>query len=149
MLHEVTMLEKAFKCCHICSKTDQIAIGTVNINTMTNIDLPTFPPPPSPHTPSPLHSPSLFWRERFSHSVRWRTKSKKKSPSGTLITLSVILTNRENPSELRRPRRSAILAQKSFERVLESTSKAWMEKEEGRGGGGEERGERREWNERR
>ena len=57
----------------------------------------------------------------------------------------MILTNRENPSELRRPRRSAILAQKSFERVLESTSKAWMEKEEVRGRRREEgRGRRRE-----
>ena len=40
------------------------------------------------------------------------------------MTLSLIITNRENPSGLRRPRRSAILLQKSFERVLESTSKA-------------------------
>ena len=119
-----------------------ILISHVNINT---ISLPTLSSLPhlSPHTPSPLHSPSLFWRDRFSHSVRWRTKSKKKSPSGTLITLSVILTNRENPSELHSPRRSAILAQKSFERVLESTSKACVGKrgrrrgeEEGRGRGG-------------
>ena len=31
-------------------------------------------------------------------SVIWRTKSKKKSPSGILITLSPILMNRLNPS---------------------------------------------------
>ena len=69
-------------------------------------------------------SPSLLFLALLSHSVRWRTKSKKKSPSGTLITLSVILTNREKPSGDRRPSRSAMLAQKSFDRVLESTSNA-------------------------
>lgn len=68
--------------------------------------------------------PSFPVRALFNHSVRWRTKSKKKSPSGTLMTLSLILTKSENPSALRRPKRSAMLAQKSFERVLESTSKA-------------------------
>ena len=46
----------------------------------------------------------------------------------------MILTNRENPSELHSPRRSAILAQKSFERVLESTSKACMGKRRRRRG---------------
>ncbi len=71
------------------------------------------------------HSPSLACLALLSHSVRCRTKSKKKSPSGTLMTLSVILTNREKPSAVRSPRRSAILAQKSLERVLESTSNAW------------------------
>ena len=40
------------------------------------------------------------------------------------MTFSLIITNRENPSELMRPKRSAIVLQKSFDLVLESTSKA-------------------------
>ena len=56
-------------------------------------------------------------------------KSKKKSPSGTLMTLSLILTKREKPSEVHKCRRSAILAQNSLERVLESISNAYMKKQ--------------------
>lgn len=69
--------------------------------------------------------PSLG-RPLFSHSVRWRTKSKKKSPSGTLMTLSLILTNSEKPSAFFSPSRSEMVTQKSFDLVLESTSKAWL-----------------------
>ena len=58
-------------------------------------------------------------------SVRWRTKSKKKSPSGTEITLSAIFTNRLKPSLDRRFRRWEMFWQKSFARVDESTSKAY------------------------
>jgi hypothetical protein len=56
--------------------------------------------------------------------VRWRTKSKKKSASGTLMTLSAILTNKLKPSADRRFNLVAMLEQKSFALVDESTSKA-------------------------
>ena len=46
-------------------------------------------------------------------SVKCRTKSKKKSPSGTEITLSAILTNKLKPSADRRLNLCAILEQKS------------------------------------
>ena len=68
--------------------------------------------------------PSLVGRAFLIQSVRWRTKSKKKSPSGTLITLSAILTKRLNPSLERRLSRWAMFWQKSLARVDESTSKA-------------------------
>lgn len=68
--------------------------------------------------------PSLDGRAFLIQSVRCLTKSKKKSPSGTEMTLSAILTNRENPSELFKLRRWAIDEQKSLARVDESTSKA-------------------------
>jgi hypothetical protein len=42
--------------------------------------------------------PSLVVLAFLIQSVKWRTKSKKKSASGTLITLSDILTNRLKPS---------------------------------------------------
>ena len=61
---------------------------------------------------------------RMPLTVKCRTKSKKKSPSGTLITLSRIFTNRLNPSLDWSLSRSAIFRQKSFARVDESTSKA-------------------------
>ncbi len=57
-------------------------------------------------------------------TVKCRTKSKKKSPSGTLITLSRILTNKLKPSLDCNLSRSAIFRQKSFARVDESTSNA-------------------------
>jgi hypothetical protein len=69
--------------------------------------------------------PSREGRAFLIQSVKWRTKSKKKSASGTEMTLSAILTNREKPSLDLRFRRWAMLAQKSLARVLESTSKAW------------------------
>ena len=56
--------------------------------------------------------------------MRCLTKSKKKSPSGTEITLSAILTKRLNPSADLRFKRVAIFWQKSFALVDESTSKA-------------------------
>ena len=72
--------------------------------------------------------PSLEGRAFLIQSVKWRTKSKKKSPSGTEMTLSAILTKREKPSLERRFSRCAMLWQKSLARVLESTSKAWERK---------------------
>jgi hypothetical protein len=57
-------------------------------------------------------------------TVKCRTKSKKKSPSGTLITLSRIYTNKLKPSLDCNLSRSAIFRQKSFARVDESTSNA-------------------------
>lgn len=61
-------------------------------------------------------------------SVKCRTKSKKKSPSGTEITLSAILTNRLKPSADRRLSLCAIFWQKSFALVDESTSNAYKSK---------------------
>ena len=60
----------------------------------------------------------------LSHSVRWRTKSKKKSPSGTLITLSAIFTNRHMPSTLCSPSRAPIALQKSLARVPGDANRA-------------------------
>ena len=71
-----------------------------------------------------FHVPSLVGLAFLIQSVRCRTKSKKKSPSGTEMTLSAILTNKENPSAERRLSRWPIEAQKSLARVEESTSKA-------------------------
>ena len=68
--------------------------------------------------------PSLVGRAFLIQSVRCRTKSKKKSPSGTEITLSAIFTNKLNPSADRRFNLCAMFEQKSFARVEESTSKA-------------------------
>ena len=68
--------------------------------------------------------PSLVGLAFLIQSVRWRTKSKKKSPSGTEMTLSAILTKRLKPSLDRRLRRCEMLWQKSFALVEESTSKA-------------------------
>ena len=68
--------------------------------------------------------PSLVGLAFLIQSVRWRTKSKKKSPSGTEITLSAILTKRLKPSLDLKLRRCEMLWQKSFARVEESTSKA-------------------------
>ena len=47
------------------------------------------------------------------------------------VPLSVILTNKLNPSEDFSPRRCATIAQNSLARVLESTSKAWKEQKIG------------------
>ena len=71
-----------------------------------------------------LYSPSLVGLAFLIQSVRCRTKSKKKSPSGTEMTLSAILTKREKPSADRKLRRWPIEAQKSLARVDESTSNA-------------------------
>lgn len=71
-----------------------------------------------------LSVPSLEGLALFIQSVKCLTKSKKKSPSGTEITLSAILTNKLKPSGDRRVNRSAIFAQNSFALVLLSTSKA-------------------------
>ena len=69
--------------------------------------------------------PSLVGRAFLIQSVRCLTKSKKKSPSGTLITLSAIFTNKLNPSLDLRFNLWAIFWQKSLALVDESTSKAW------------------------
>ena len=69
--------------------------------------------------------PSLVGLAFLIQSVRCRTKSKKKSPSGTEMTLSAILTNKLKPSGDRRFNRCAMFWQKSLARVDESTSKAW------------------------
>lgn len=69
-------------------------------------------------------TPSRFGLALRIQSVKWRTKSKKKSPSGTEITLSAILTNNEKPSDERKFSLDAISWQKSLARVDESTSNA-------------------------
>lgn len=71
-----------------------------------------------------LHIPSLEGLAFLIQSVRWRTKSKKKSPSGTEMTLSAIFTKRLNPSQDLRLSLWAIFAQKSLALVDESTSNA-------------------------
>ena len=72
-----------------------------------------------------LNLPSLVGLAFLIQSVRCRTKSKKKSPSGTEITLSAILTKRLNPSADLRFKRWAMFWQKSFALVEESTSNAY------------------------
>lgn len=72
-----------------------------------------------------VNPPSLVGLVFFIQSVRYLTKSKKKSESGTLITLSAILTNKLKPSAELRFNLLAIEAHKSRARVEESTSNAW------------------------
>ena len=71
-----------------------------------------------------MYSPSLEGRAFLIQSVKCLTKSKKKSPSGTDITLSAIFTNKEKPSGDLRLSLWAIDEQKSLALVDESTSKA-------------------------
>ena len=71
-----------------------------------------------------IYLPSLVGLAFLIQSVRCLTKSKKKSPSGTEITLSAILTKRLKPSADLRFKRCAIFWQKSFALVEESTSNA-------------------------
>ena len=59
-------------------------------------------------------TPSRFGLALRIQSVKWRTKSKKKSPSGTEMTLSAILTKSEKPSDERKLSREAMSWQKSL-----------------------------------
>lgn len=74
-------------------------------------------------------APSLVGLAFLIQSVRWRTKSKKKSSSGTEMTLSAILTKRLNPSSDLSVSLCEMLWQKSLARVDESTSKAYGHKQ--------------------
>ena len=58
-------------------------------------------------------------------SVMWRTKSKKKSPSGTEMTLSITLTKRLNPSDDFIFSLCEIAWHRSDARVEDFTTKAW------------------------